>query len=390
MKQIGMRYGCNPHQASARAYVRDGDVPVNVLNGRPSYINFLDALNAWQLVRELREATGLPSAASFKHVSPAGAAVALPLSERLRQAYLVGELDLSPLATAYARARGGDRMSSFGDFIALSDTVDESAARLISPEVSDGVIASGYEPKALEILRRKKEGKYLVLEMDPGYVPPEIECRDVFGIQLEQERNNAKVDAGLLGNVVTRRKDFPPEAVRDLLVATVAIKYTQSNSVCVAYDGQVIGMGAGQQSRIHCTRLACAKADKWLLQQHPRVLSLKLRPGLKRPEKVNAIDQYLLWDELADAEKSLLAEAFASAPDPLARRERREWLESFDGLSLSSDGFMPFRDNIDRASRSGVKYVLQPGGSIADAGVIEAADSYGMVMACSGLRLFHH
>lgn len=390
MHEIAMRYGCNPHQGQARAHVREGEMPLRVLNGAPSYINLLDALNAWQLVKELKEAAGLPAAASFKHVSPAGAAVALALSGELRQACFVGDTELSPLAMAYARARGGDRLSSFGDFIGLSDAVDESTARLIAPEVSDGIIAPGYEPDALEILKEKKGGRYLLFEIDSDYEAPEVESREVFGIQLEQQRNNGKIDAGLLRNVVTDEENLPDEAVRDLLVATVAVKYTQSNSVGLAYDGQVIGMGAGQQSRVHCTRLACAKGDKWLLQQHPRVLSFEFRKGLKRPDKINAIDQYLLWDELSDAEKSVTAQAFENMPDPLTPEERREWLSRFEGLSLSSDGFIPFRDNIDRASRSGVKYVVQPGGSEADDSVTEAANSYGMVMAFSGIRLFHH
>ncbi len=388
--EIILRYGANPHQKSARAYMDEGDLPISVLNGSPGYINLLDALNAWQLVRELKAATGLPAAASFKHVSPAGAAVANPLSEKLRKAYLVGDKKLTPLATAYARARGGDRMSSYGDFAALSDKVDKSTAMLLKPEVSDGVIAPDYDEEALNILTSKKGGSYLVLQIDPAYEPPKTEKRQVFGVWLEQMSNDGAIGRSLLENIVTDKKDIPTHAVRDLLVATVALKYTQSNSVAVVYDGQVIGAGAGQQSRIHCTRLACAKADKWLLQMHPRVLSLDFADGLKRPNKMNAVDQFLLWDELSDFERKNLEKSFKTVPKPLTFDERRDWLSKFTGLSLSSDGFIPFRDNIDRASRSGIGYVLQPGGSIADDEVIKAANEYGMVMAFSNLRLFHH
>ena len=388
--EIVLRYGTNPHQKPARVYVEQGTLPITVVNGSPGYINLLDALNAWQLVKELRDATGLPSAASFKHVSPAGAAVANPLSMELRKSYLAGDEELSPLATAYARARGGDRMSSYGDFAALSDTCDKSTAMLIKPEVSDGVIAPHFEPEALEILKSKKGGGYLVMKIDPNYQPAEMEKRQVFGIWLEQKRNDAAITKSLLENIVTTKKTIPPEGVRDLLVATVTLKYTQSNSIVVAYDGQVIGVGAGQQSRVHCTRLACSKADKWLLQMHPRILVLEFADGLKRPEKMNAIDQLLLWDELSDYERKNLVKSFKKKPEPLSDNERHEWIGKFKGLSLSSDGFIPFRDNIDRASRSGISYVLQPGGSIADEEVIRAADEYGMVMAFSKLRLFHH
>lgn len=389
-KTLALRYGCNPHQGQALAWVEDGDLPIEVLNGHPSYINLLDALNAWQLVRELRAACGLPAAASFKHVSPAGAGIGLPLSPALRQAYLTGDEPLSAQAAAYARARGGDRMSSYGDFIACSDTVDVSTARLIAPEVSDGIIAPKYDDDALALLKSKKKGGYLILRMDEGYTPGPLEIRDVFGIRLQQERNQRAIDAALLEKVVTTRNAFPPQAARDLLVATAALKYTQSNSVCIAFDGQVIGIGAGQQSRVHCTRLACSKAEKWLLQQHPRVLGLRFRPGLKRPDKMNAVDQFLLWDDLADAERDQLTQALEGPPEPLTTQERRAWMAAHTELALSSDGFFPFRDNIDRAQRAGVRYILQPGGSIADNQVIDAANQYGMVMAFSGLRLFHH
>lgn len=388
--EIVLRYGTNPHQKPARVYVEQGTLPITVLNGSPGYINLLDALNAWQLVKELKDATGFPSAASFKHVSPAGAAVANPLNAELRKSYLAGDEELSPLATAYARARGGDRMSSYGDFAALSDTCDKSTAMLIKPEVSDGVIAPDFEPEALEILKSKKGAGYLVMKIDMNYQPSEMEKRQVFGIWLEQKRNDAAITKSLLDNIVTTKKTIPPDGIRDLLVATVTLKYTQSNSIVVTCDGQVIGVGAGQQSRVHCTRLACSKADKWLLQMHPRILALEFADGLKRPEKMNAIDQLLLWDELSDYERKNLVKSFKKKPEPLSDKERHDWIGKFKGLSLSSDGFIPFRDNIDRASRSGISYVLQPGGSIADEEVIHAADEYGMVMAFSKLRLFHH
>jgi phosphoribosylaminoimidazolecarboxamide formyltransferase / IMP cyclohydrolase len=391
--EITLRYGCNPHQAPARVFAESGNLPFTVINGAPGYVNLLDALNSWQLVRELKAATGRPAAASFKHVSPAGAAIANPLSDVLRQAYMVGDEPLSPLATAYARARGGDRLASYGDFAALSDVVDEATARLIRPESSDGLIAPGYSAEALRILKAKRDGKYLLLQIDPAYEPPAIERRHVFGVAMEQPRNNARIGPELFRNVVTQNKTLPDTAVRDLLVATIAAKYAQSNTVCVAYDGQVIGLGAGQQSRIHCTRLACDKADKWMLQQHPRVLGMPFRDGLKRPEKANAIDQFLLWDQLSDAEKEQLRSTCASLPDPIGREERAEWIARFaaaGGASLSSDAFIPFRDNLDRANKSAVRYVAQTGGSIADAGVIAAADAYNMTMVFTGLRLFHH
>jgi phosphoribosylaminoimidazolecarboxamide formyltransferase/IMP cyclohydrolase len=390
MDEIKLRYGTNPHQENARVFVSDGSMPLKVLNGQPSYINILDALYGWQLVRELKAATGLPAAASFKHTSPAGAAVAKPLSDMFRRSQFLRDDDLSPAATAYARARGGDRMCSYGDAAAVSDMVDLSLAKMISPEVSDLIVAPAYEPAALEVLKAKQGGRYLVLQIDPSYEPGEMEQRELFGIHLQQQRNNAKIDHSLLHNIVTRKKTIPDDAVRTLLVATIALKYTQSNSICVAYDGQVIGMGAGQQSRVHCTRLACDKADKWFLQQHPRVLELPFKSGLKRPEKANIVDEYLLWDQLSDAERAAMLAGLTSQPDPISQPERIEWLKRFDGICLSSDGFIPFRDNIDRAARSHVQYVIQPGGSIRDEGVIGAADEYGMVMVESGLRLFLH
>ncbi len=390
--EIPLRYGCNPHQAPARAFMPSGELPVSVVNGAPGYINLLDAFNAWQLVRELRAATGLPAAASFKHVSPAGAAIGVPLSDALRRAYMVGDGELSPLAIAYARARGADRLASYGDFAALSDVVDEPTARLIGPESSDGLIAPGYSPEALAVLKAKRGGKYLLLQMDPSYEPPAVERREVFGICMEQPRNHARISPELFRNVVTRNRELPATAVRDLLVATIAAKYAQSNTVCVAYDGQVVGLGAGQQSRIHCTRLACDKADKWMLQQHPRVLGLSFAEGVKRPDRANAVDQFLLWEQLSEAEVEQLRAACPSLPEPITREERAAWIARFaaDGLSLSSDAFIPFRDNLDRAHKSGVRYVAQTGGSIADEGVLAAADAYGMVMAFTGLRLFHH
>jgi phosphoribosylaminoimidazolecarboxamide formyltransferase/IMP cyclohydrolase len=388
-REIPLRYGCNSHQKPARVYVEKGELPFEVLNGAPGYINMLDALNSWQLVRELKEAVGLPAAASFKHVSPAGAAVGMPLSDPLRQSYFVQGVELSPLATAYARARGADRMSSFGDWIALSEEVDVSTADLIRREVSDGVVAPAYGQEALEILRRKREGRYVVIQMDPDYEPREIETREVFGLLLEQKRNDARIEEGMLSKVVTKKKAMPDAAVRDLLVAQVALKYTQSNSICLAVDGQVIGVGAGQQSRIHCTRLACSKADTWYLRQHPAVLGLDFKKGLSRPERNNAVDQYLRED-LTEAEESVWRESFQVLPKRLSATEKREWLDGLQGVALASDAFFPFRDCIDRASQSGVQYVVQPGGAIRDDAVVEACDEYGMAMALSGVRLFHH
>jgi phosphoribosylaminoimidazolecarboxamide formyltransferase/IMP cyclohydrolase len=389
MDEIKLRYGVNPHQSPARAFVPGGKLPFKVLGGAPGYVNLLDALNSWQLVREMKELTGLPSAASFKHVSPAGAATGKPLSPELAESCFVSATDLSPLAVAYVRARGADRMASFGDWIALSDTVDESTAKVISREVSDGCIAPGYEPGAFKLLQAKKNGIYPVLEMDPSFRPPELETKQVFGVTLEQTRNNAVITPALLDKVVTVKKQIPDEARTNMLVATLALKYTQSNSVCVAYDGQVIGMGAGQQSRIACTRIACAKADKWLLRLHPRVRGLDFKKGTSRTEKANAIDLYL-EEDATDAEIAAWRLNFNAVPSPLSREEKQEWLARFDGVALSSDAFIPFRDNIDRAARSGVRYVVQTGGSSRDEGIIRAADEYGMVMAFTGLRLFHH
>ena len=388
--EIDLKYGCNPHQKPARLTIPDDPIPFQVLNGTPSYINILDALGAWQLVRELRQATGLPSAASFKHVSPAGAAVAGPLTESFLRSQMLPTADLSPVATAYARARGGDRMSSFGDVVAASDLVDVSLAELLSREVSDLIIAPGYEPRALEMLKAKKKGTYRILQIDPHYEPPEEESRQVFGFTLEQQRNCARIDASLFQNNPSPAPPVPQHIAQTLVVATVALKYTQSNSICVALDGQVIGVGAGQQSRVHCTRIACDKADKWMLQQHPRVLDLSFKQGITRAEKNNVVDQYLLWDELSQAERSTVSAALEETPEPLTRQERAEWIGGFDGICLSSDAFFPFRDSIDRASRSNVKYVAQPGGSLRDSDVTMAAEEHGMVMIHTGLRCFLH
>lgn len=391
MDALELKYGCNPNQKPARIYIENGKLPVQVLNGRPGYINFLDALNGWQLVRELKQATGLPGAASFKHVSPAGAAVGVPLNETLRQMYFVPEgVELTPQAVAYVRARGADRLSSYGDFIALSDTCDEATAMLIQSEVSDGVIAPGYTDGALAILKGKRKGSYTVLQMDETYTPAPMERKEVFGITFEQNRNEGVVDASLFQNIVTKEKNLPPEVLRDLMVALIALKYTQSNSVCYAMDGQTIGVGAGQQSRIHCTRLAGEKADKWQLRHHPKVMGLPLRADLSRPVRDNTIDIYLSeeWEDVLG--DSVWQDYFTTRPEPLTRAEKRDFLGKITGVSLGSDAFFPFRDNIQRAARSGVSYVAQPGGSIRDDQVIETCDHYGMVMAFTGLRLFHH
>ena len=389
MDELKLRYGCNPHQAPARIYTRERALPLKVLSGAPGYINLLDALNAWQLVRELREALALPAAASFKHVSPAGAAVAVPMSEEVRRASFVDDLELSPLATAYARARGADRLCSFGDFAAMSDVVDVSTATILKREVSDGIIAPGYEPAALEILKGKRNGTYCVLEIDPAWTAPETESREVFGIVFEQRRNHVVPGREHLANLVTKNRDLPDAAARDLILALITLKYTQSNSVCYAVGGQAIGIGAGQQSRIHCTRLAGGKADRWFLRQHPTTLDLPFRAGLGRPEQNNAIDLFL-EDELSPAEEADWLTYFRTPPRRLNRDEKRAFLSRQRGVSLASDAFFPFRDNVDRAAQSGVEYISQPGGSVRDDVVIQAADEYGMVMAMSKLRLFQH
>ncbi len=387
---LPLRYGANPQQAPARVFMKsDVDLPITVLSGSPGYINLLDALNSWQLVRELKSAINLPAAASFKHVSPSGAAVAMPLSDVLKKIYFVDDIELSPLATAYARARGVDRMSSFGDWIALSEPVDVPTAKLISREVSDGVIAPAYEPEALDILKKKKQGKYAVVQIDPTYEPSDLETRDIFGITFEQHRHDRLVTPADFANIVTKNKDLPESAVRDMLIAWITLKYTQSNSVCYTVDGQVIGVGAGQQSRVHCARLAGSKADLWRLRQHPSVLNLPFKSGIKRPDRDNAIDQFLQPD-VTEAEKSNWANVFTELPDQLSVTERRAWLDGMSNVVLGSDAFFPFRDSIDRAAKSGVKYVLQPGGSNRDEDVIAACDDYGMTMTFSGVRLFHH
>jgi phosphoribosylaminoimidazolecarboxamide formyltransferase/IMP cyclohydrolase len=388
-KEIVLRYGFNPHQKPARIYAKKGTLPFRVLNGAPGYINMLDALNSWQLVKELKQVLKLPAAASFKHVSPAGAAIGIPLTDTLKKAYFVDDMESSPLMDAYARARGADRVSSYGDFAALSDIVDVATAKLINREVSDGVIAPGYEKGALDILKAKKGGKYLIIEIDADYVPEELETREVFGIQFEQKRNNVIITADILKNIVTKKKDFPANAVRDLIVCTATIKYTQSNTIGFAVDGQAIGVGAGQQSRIHCTRLAAEKADRWFLRQHPTILNIKFKAGVSRAEKNNAIDLYL-QERLNSFEKENLKAAMEKVPPQLTHEQKRDWLKKLKGVSLSSDGMIPFRDTIDRAHESGVAYVVQPGGSIRDEDIVKACDDYRMVMAFSGIRLFHH
>ena len=388
--EINLRYGCNPHQGQARLYMGSGgDLPLRVLNGDLSYINLMDALNSWQLVCELKQTLDLPAAASFKHLSPAGAAVAVPLDSALEKAYFVEDMDLSPLATAYARARGADRLASFGDWIALSDCVDRSTAQLIKVEVSDGVIAPNYEEEALKILKSKKGGRFPILRIDPGYESPPLERREVFGVTLEQQRNTFVPDDAFFSGVVTARKNLPESARRDLTVATIALKYTQSNSVCLALDGQIIGNGAGQQSRVHCVRLAAAKADNWRLRQHPCLRKLTFKKGLRRAARINAIDLFL-QEEATPAELIAWAANFHEVPRRLTPEEKREWLNGMRGVALSSDAFFPFRDNIDRAHGSGVEYLVQTGGSVQDEQVIEAADQYGMTMINSGVRLFHH
>ena len=389
--KLALKYGCNPNQVPACIFMKDGgDLPIEVLNGRPGYINFLDAFNSWQLVTELKRATGLPSAASFKHVSPAGAAVGLPMNETLKKIYFVDDLELSPLACAYARARGADRMSSYGDFIALSDECDEQTATLIAREVSDGIIAPGYSSKALEILKGKRKGTYNIIKMDPSYVPASVEHKDVFGITFEQGRNHLVIDDSMLENIVTENKELPADAKRDLLISLITLKYTQSNSVCYAKDGQVIGVGAGQQSRIHCTRLAGNKADIWHLRQHPKVLGLKFRKDIRRPDRDNTIDVYISDDSMDVLEEGIWQNFFEEKPEELTREEKKEYLSKISGVSLGSDAFFPFGDNIERAKRSGVSYIAQPGGSIRDDNVIDTCNKYHMTMAFTGIRLFHH
>ena len=385
MKDLELKYGCNPNQKPARIFVSDGrDLPIIVRNGRPGYINFMDALNGWQLVRDLKKATGLPSATSFKHVSPAGAAVAAPLSDVMKKIYFVDDMgDLSPLASAYARARGADRMSSFGDFISLSDTCDADTARIIKREVSDGVIAPGYTDEALAILKE-------VIEIDPDYVPEPLEHKDVFGITFEQGRNELEINNDILANVVTKNKDIPDEAKRDLVISLITLKYTQSNSVCYAKDGQAIGVGAGQQSRVHCVRLAGNKADNWLLRQCPKVLELPFVDGIRRADRDNAIDVYIGNEYMDVLRDGAWQKLFKVRPDVFTEEEKRAWLDRQDGISLGSDAFFPFSDNIERAKKSGVKYIAEPGGSVRDDAVIDCCDQYGMAMAFTGIRLFHH
>ncbi len=392
MKELELKYGCNPNQKPSRIFMRDdADLPITVLNGKPGYINFLDALNSWQLVQELKAATGLPSAASFKHVSPAGAAVGAPLSETDRKIYFVDpEAELSPIACAYIRARGADRLCSYGDWAALSDVCDAATARYLKYEVSDGIIAPGYTEEALEILKTKKKGNYNVVQIDPDYVPAPQEYKDVFGVTFQQGRNNFKIDQELLGNIVTENKDLPQAAKIDMIVALITLKYTQSNSVCYVKDGQAIGVGAGQQSRIHCTRLAGSKADNWWLRQHPKVLGLQFVEGIRRPDRDNAIDIYTsdeYEDILADG---VWQQTFAVKPEVLTAEEKKAWIAQLSGVTCGSDAFFPFGDNVERARKSGVQYIAEPGGSIRDDHVIETANKYGMVMCFTGMRLFHH
>ena len=393
MKELALKYGCNPNQKPSRIYMDEGELPIEVLNGRPGYINFLDALNSWQLVKELKAATGLPAAASFKHVSPAGAAVGLPLNDTLKKIYFVDDvkIELSPLACAYARARGADRMSSYGDFVALSDTCDEATATLLKREVSDGVIAPGYTPEALAILKDKRKGTYNVIKIDPAYVPAPIERKQVFGITFEQGRNEVRLDdPALFENIPTNAKDFTPEARRDLIISLITLKYTQSNSVCYVKEGQAIGIGAGQQSRIHCTRLAGNKADIWWLRQHPKVMSLPFVDGIRRADRDNTIDVYISEEHDDVLREGTWQQFFKEKPEVLTIEEKKEWLTKLSGVSLGSDAFFPFGDNIERAHKSGVEYIAQAGGSVRDDNVIETCDKYGIAMAFTGVRLFHH
>ena len=393
MKELALKYGCNPNQKPSRIYMEEGELPLTVLSGRPGYINFLDALNSWQLVKELKAATGLPAAASFKHVSPAGAAVGLPLSDTLKEIYFVDDVDfeLTPLASAYARARGADRMCSYGDFCALSDTCDKETALLIKREVSDGVIAPDYTPEALEILKAKRKGNYNVIKIDPAYIPAPVEHKQVFGITFEQGRNEVKLnDPALFGNVPTKNKIFTEAAKRDLIISLITLKYTQSNSVCYVKDGQAIGIGAGQQSRIHCTRLAGSKADEWWLRQCPKVMNLPFKKGIRRADRDNTINVYIS-DEYEDVlQDGVWQQFFTECPEPLTREERKEWIAKNTGVALGSDAFFPFGDNIERAHKSGVEYIAQAGGSIRDDHVIDTCDKYNIAMAFTGIRLFHH
>lgn len=391
MQELKLKYGCNPNQQNARIFMEQGDLPITVLNGRPGYINLLDAFNSWQLVKELKKATGLPAAASFKHVSPAGAAVGIPLDDTLRKIYFVdANVELSPIACAYIRARGADRMSSYGDFIALSDICDAVTADYIAHEVTDGIIAPGYTEEALQILKGKRKGNYLVIQMEENYVPKVKEQKDVFGITFEQDRNNAEITEALFRNRPTKEKEMPESAIRDLLIAQITLKYTQSNSVCYVKDGQAIGIGAGQQSRIHCTRLAGNKADIWFLRQHPRVLGLPFKEDIRRPDRDNTIDVYLSDDDMDVLADGVWQEFFTEKPQRLSREEKKEWLQKMDHVCLGSDAFFPFGDNIERAHKSGVRYIAQAGGSIRDDHVIATCDEYGIAMAFTGLRLFHH
>ena len=390
MNELELKYGCNPNQKPARIFMESGPMPIKVLNGKPGYINFMDAFNSWQLVKELKEATGLPAAASFKHVSPAGAAVGTPLTEVEKKIYFAEGMDLSPIACAYVKARGADRLCSYGDWAALSDVCDAQTARYLALEVSDGVIAPGYTDEALEILKTKRKGGYNVVEIDPGYVPKVIEYKDVFGITFEQGRNNFEINNALLENIVTANKNLPENAKRDLILALIILKYTQSNSVCYTKDGQAIGVGAGQQSRIHCTRLAGQKADNWLLRQHPKVLGLQFVDNIRRPDRDNAIDIYIS-DEYDDVlAEGVWQNTFKVKPEVLTREERREWISKQSGVSVGSDAFFPFGDNVERARKSGVSYIAQPGGSIRDDHVIATCDKYDIAMAFTGMRLFHH
>ena len=392
MRELELKYGCNPNQKPSRIYMEEGELPIKVLNGKPGYINFLDAFNGWQLVKELKKATGLPAATSFKHVSPAGAAVGLPMSDVEKKIYWVDDMDMefTPLANAYARARGADRMSSFGDFISLSDVCDVATAKIIKREVSDGVIAPGYEPEALEILKAKKKGNYNVIEIDENYVPKELERKEVFGIMFEQGRNELKIDEDFFSNIVTENKEIPESAKIDLAISMITLKYTQSNSVCYAKGGQAIGIGAGQQSRIHCTRLAGSKADNWWLRQSPQVLGLQFVDGIGRADRDNSIDLYIGEDYMDVLADGAWEKIFKVKPEVFTREEKRAWLDQLEDVALGSDAFFPFGDNIERAHKSGVKYVAEPGGSIRDDNVIETCNKYGMAMAFTGIRLFHH